>query len=143
MSDQYTPIPWSDAMLTGEAGIDEQHQILLNLLNSAAEQLNTSSSRLQLEEIVRDLMSYALYHFDTEEELMLAHAYPHPERNRHLQEHRNFSTTVARLHQDIVQGTLVTRDELLRFLHDWLLNHILKSDKQLGDFLANLDSSQA
>jgi hemerythrin-like metal-binding protein len=135
MNDQYKSITWVENMLTGVASIDEQHQILVNMLNMAAIQLTAGSSRLQIEEIIRDLMSYALYHFDTEEELMVANAYPLEAQNKHFEEHRNFSATVAQLQSDIKQGKLITREELLSFLKGWLISHILDTDKQLGKFL--------
>jgi hemerythrin len=145
MSHRFEPITCTENLKTGIAGIDEEHLILVNMLNMAGEQLTDSSSRMQLQDIVRDLMSYALYHFDNEEELMQENAYPAEDMEKHFMEHRNFSATVAQLQQDISQGKLVSRDELLGFLKTWLLNHILGTDKRLGVFLANLDpaSSQA
>lgn len=132
-------IVWTDAMMTGVNSIDDQHQILVNMLNMANEQLTDSSSHLQIEEIIHDLMSYALYHFDTEEELMLNNNYPAPHREKHFQEHRDFSATVAQVQKNITQGKLITRAELLGFLKNWLINHILGTDKHLGKFLCALE----
>jgi len=142
MNDEYQSITWSESMATGVASIDEQHQMLVNMLNFAAEQLTNSSSRLQTQDIIRDLMSYALYHFDTEEELMVAHAYPADDQNKHFEEHRNFSATVAQLQSDIKQGKLITRDELLSFLKSWLIGHIMDTDKQLGKFLCAFNETK-
>ena len=143
MNDQYKSITWVENMITGIASIDEQHQTLVNMLNIAAEQLTSSSSRLQIEETIRDLMSYALYHFDTEEELMLANAYPAEAQSKHFEEHRNFSATVAQLQSDIKQGKLITREELLGFLKGWLISHIMDTDKQLGEFLSALHAPKS
>lgn len=100
MSTQQKNIAWSDAMLTGIPSIDDQHQILVNLLNVANDKLIENTSRVELEEIVRDLMSYAVYHFDTEEALMLTHEYPKEAQQQHIQEHRNFSAKIAKLQAD-------------------------------------------
>ena len=67
----YDPIVWNESLMTGVASIDEQHHILVNMLNEANYRLSESSGREVLEEIVHDLMSYALYHFDNEEEMMV------------------------------------------------------------------------
>ena len=133
-------ITWTDAMLTGISSIDAQHQILVDMLNVANDKLTNNTSRVELEEIVRDLMSYALYHFDAEEELMLAHEYPSEAQRLHFQEHRGFSAKVAKLQEDIKQGTLVSPQDLLNFLNSWLVNHIMGTDKQLGEFLTHTDN---
>ena len=131
------PIIWTEAMLTGVTAIDEQHQILVNMVNVANEKLAKDISRNTLVGIIHDLMSYAVYHFDTEEKLMVENTYPVDDKQQHFQEHRGFSAKVASLHQHVSQGELISREELLEFLNDWLINHIMHSDKKLGDFLTN------
>jgi hemerythrin len=135
MQASYEPIVWNETLMTGVAIIDEQHQILVNMLNDANAQLTGNVSRDALEEIVRDLMSYALYHFDTEEELMVEEDYAVADREQHFGEHRDFSKTVAEVQLGLSQGKLITREELLGFLNGWLINHILKTDQQLGKFV--------
>ncbi len=135
MQVSYEPIVWNETLMTGVAVIDEQHQILVNMLNDANAQLTGNVSRDALEKIVRDLMSYALYHFDTEEELMVEEDYAVTDREQHFGEHRDFSKTVADVQSGLAQGKLITREELLGFLNGWLINHILKTDQQLGKFI--------
>jgi len=131
----YEPIIWNETLMTNVKVIDEQHRILVAMLNEANDKLSENSGREMLEEIVHDLMSYALYHFDTEEELMLSNQYTQAEQADHFNEHRLFSKTVSALQQDLRQGKLISREDLLSFLNDWLINHILKTDKKLGVFL--------
>lgn len=131
----YEPIVWNESLMTGIESIDEQHQILVNMLNESNHRLTTNSGRDVLEEIVRDLMSYALYHFDNEEEMMVENAYTEEEKQAHFREHRAFSKKVSDLQQDLRQGKLISREELLSFLNGWLINHILNTDQKLGKFL--------
>lgn len=138
MSQSCGPLTCTDDMKTGVASIDDEHLILVNMLNMANEQL-TDGGDMQLDEIIRDLLSYALYHFDNEEELMLKNHYPEVLREKHFQEHRKFSAAVARFQQDISQGKPVSGGALLDFLQAWLVNHILDTDKQLGEFLCQHD----
>ncbi len=135
MRDGSEPIVWNESLVTGVAIIDEQHQILVNMFNEANHRLTESSGRSVLEEIVRDLMSYALYHFDTEEDLMVEKGYDQQGREAHFREHRSFSAKISGLQQDLGQGKLISREELLSFLNGWLLNHILNTDQRLGKFL--------
>jgi hemerythrin len=134
-----SPITWSDEFCTGVPEVDEQHRILVNTLNEANASLTDESSLEQFELITRDLLSYALYHFETEEELMKQYGYAEhkaEECNNHLQEHRNFSSTVVGMREGFKLGKRVKRDELLSFLNNWLVNHILHTDKRLGRFIA-------
>lgn len=134
----HEPILWRDEYLTGIERIDEQHKVLVNTLNEANVRLSACVTRDLLEQITRDLLSYALYHFETEESLMREYGYPEladTDAEQHLLEHRSFSKRVVALRDGLRDGELVTREELLSFLNNWLVNHILHTDKRLGSFL--------
>lgn len=134
----HDPILWNDSYLTGIDRIDEQHKVLVNTLNEANARLSSHVTRPLLEQITRDLLSYALYHFETEELLMREYGYAEhsaAEQAQHLQEHRGFSQQVVTLRDGLRDGNLVTREALLAFLNNWLLNHILNTDKKLAAFL--------
>jgi len=131
-------LEWSSKYITGIETIDEQHKMLIDMINEANFRLRTVVSRVVVQEIVHDLMSYALYHFETEEELMADHGYAGEQAEdaaHHIQEHRGFSQTVASVQQDLATGGSVTREVLLSFLNNWLINHILNTDMRLGVFL--------
>ncbi|OAN53175.1 hypothetical protein A6A04_14580 [Paramagnetospirillum marisnigri] len=133
-------INWDDNLTTGVADMDEQHRILVNTLNEANLSLTDETSFEVLEQITRDLLSYALYHFETEEQLMqdsnYAEARPQ-EAETHLQQHRSFSAKVVEVRNQIKAGNRIPRDDLLSFLNNWLVNHILNTDKKLGAFLTS------
>ena len=131
-------LEWGPKLLTGIEAIDEQHKMLVDMLNEANLRMRSMVERAVVESIVRDLMSYALYHFETEEELMLEQAYAKESPDdaaTHAREHREFSQTVASVQQDLVAGKLITREALLGFLNNWLVNHILNTDMRLASFL--------
>jgi hemerythrin len=135
-------IVWNDDLVTGIAKIDEQHRILVNSINDANTRLTINSNAEMLEQISRDLLSYALYHFETEEELM--HEYNYAEANSedadaHLRQHREFSAKVVEVREGIKAGNLISREDLLTFLNGWLINHILKTDKRLAAFILAKD----
>ncbi|HEY8094773.1 MAG TPA: bacteriohemerythrin [Methylobacter sp.] len=134
----YDLIVWNDALVTGIDKIDEQHQILVNLFNEANAKLTVNNNADFLEQITRDMLSYALYHFETEEEMMQKFGYTEDkieDVDTHIQQHRSFSTKVVAVRNDIKVGILISREELLSFLNSWLINHILNTDKRLAAFL--------
>ena len=137
-------IVWNDDLVTGIVKIDEQHRILVNSINDANTRLAANTSAELLNQISRDLLSYALYHFETEEELMQEYNYAEAsavDSDLHLQQHREFSAKVVALREGIKTGDLISREDLLTFLNGWLINHILKMDKRLATFILNKDST--
>ncbi|MGR9013461.1 MAG: bacteriohemerythrin [Gammaproteobacteria bacterium] len=134
----YDLIVWNDKLVTGIDKIDEQHQILVNLFNEANTKLTVNNSAEFLEQITRDLLSYALYHFETEEELMQKYGYTEDiieNVDTHIRQHRSFSIKVVAVRNDIKAGILISREDLLAFLNSWLINHILNTDQRLAVFL--------
>ena len=138
-------LQWGPSLKTGINEIDEQHQILVEMINEANVKLRETVEKDHVERMMRDLMNYALYHFDTEEELMVGNDYfgmRPDEAEKHSLEHRNFSDTVANLHHDLKKGTPVHREDLMIFLNNWLVNHIQNTDMRLADFIKQNSARQ-
>lgn len=128
-------ILWGPELVTGVALIDEQHRVLVDMCNEANKLMQAQVDPDDVKRLVRDLMSYAMYHFEAEEELAIDEGYgdAHPADNAlHREQHRSFASTVAALQQDLAAGKLVTRETLLGFLNSWLINHIQVTDKKLA-----------
>ncbi len=133
-----SPIIWNDDYVTGVVEIDEQHMILVHTLNEASSKLAEESSLETVEKITQDLLSYALYHFETEEELMQEYSYNEDDEvnaHRHLSQHRSFSEKVVSIREGLKSGLPISPEELVGFLNSWLINHILNTDKKLGVFI--------
>jgi len=131
-------LQWNDSMLTGIAGMDAQHRILVDTLSEARTKLTDELADPLFEQITRDLLAYAIYHFDTEEKLMQEYRYADAapdDAAQHLAQHRYFSERVVALRAEARKGRPGSRDALLAFLQDWLVNHILSSDKRLAEFI--------
>ncbi len=138
MAQQPQSLAWSEEFTTGVAEIDEQHMILVHTLNEVAVKLTYDTSQETLEQITQDLLSYALYHFETEEELMQNFGYADSgddAAEQHLAQHRAFSTKVLEVRESLKSGTKISTTELLDFLNQWLVHHILNTDKKLGAFI--------
>ncbi len=133
-------IEWSDALLTGVAEMDQQHRILVDTLIEARTKLTDDVSKPLFEQITRDLLAYAIYHFNTEEQLMQLHGYAAAapaEAAGHLAAHRHFSERVVELRAAARRGEMESKTALLSFLENWLVNHIMTVDKQLAQFLGS------
>ncbi len=126
-------------MATGVAVIDNQHQYLIDTLQKANRQLLDDHDDILLSQIARDLLGYAIMHFETEEKLMQRYGYEaaDPETaQRHITQHRDFSKQVVAIREQLREGQKVSHPDVLKFLNHWLRDHVLGIDQRLGQFLA-------
>lgn len=141
----FAPIEWSDQMKTGIAEIDSQHRFLVDTLRQANNRLLNDHEGALLGDIARDLLTYAIMHFETEETLMKRHGYAEafPDLARiHIAQHRDFSHQVVAVCDNLREGRQVSRQEVLKFLNEWLRNHVLGIDQKLGAFLREAQARQ-
>jgi hemerythrin len=78
--------------------------------------------------VLKELQQYVVYHFKTEESLMKMYNYPNM--NKHTLEHEDAIQKVNKLVLDYERGLQTVDIELLKFLSDWLQNHILQVDRK-------------
>lgn len=138
MNSPFQPIEWSEQMATGIPAIDKQHHFLVETLQAANERLLSDRDGNLLENISKDLLGYAITHFETEEALMQRYgydtAYPDKAKN-HIAEHREFSRKVVSIYDQLREGENVSRIEVLTFLNHWLYDHLLGVDRQYCEYL--------
>lgn len=134
----FRPIEWTDQMLTGVPQVDTQHRFLVDTLREANRKLLDDHDSTVLDAITKDLLNYAIMHFETEEALMkrygYAEAFPDLERT-HVAQHRSFSRRVVAMCNDLREGIQVSRVDVLKFLNEWLREHVLGIDQKLGAFV--------
>lgn len=134
----FQPIEWTDEMTIGIATVDKQHHYLVDTLQNANERLLKDHDGALLSQVAKDLLSYAIMHFETEEELMQRYGYEaaRPEEaHTHIEQHREFSRRVVAISDQVREGREVSRVEVLEFLNNWLRDHVLGVDQLMGDFL--------
>ncbi|MEW7986893.1 MAG: bacteriohemerythrin [Candidatus Thiodiazotropha sp.] len=135
---KYEPFVWSDWMSTGVEVIDTQHQNLLNMVNDAYNSITETTSPMTFQRITKELLSYAIYHFQTEESLMREYDY-FGERSddaaQHIKEHRDFSAKIVAVRKTFNSGDRDQIIPVLEFLQTWITNHTQKVDMKLGAFI--------
>jgi len=126
-------ITWSDDLSVGVQEIDDQHKILVGLLN----ELNTAVQEHHGTDICNSILNrvieYTRVHFTTEEGVMRLLLYPDFE--RHKAEHDALVNQVMKLQEKLVSGQATISFQLLHFLKVWLTKHIQGSDRQCGAYL--------
>ena len=125
-------IEWNDTYSVGHAIIDRQHKILVKIVNQLNEALVDNNTE-QLSEFFEELLEYTIIHFDTEEKLM--DKYDFNLNDEHKKEHKDLTDQVLSLQKQVNSGEKKIDHEVLDFLQDWLLHHIMETDQKLGKFL--------
>ncbi|MCU7810187.1 MAG: bacteriohemerythrin [Candidatus Thiodiazotropha sp. (ex Notomyrtea botanica)] len=142
-NNDFIPFVWSDRMSTGVEVIDIQHQNLLNMVNDAYNSLTETTSPVTFQRITKELLSYAIYHFQTEESLMKEYGYVEErpdEAELHIKEHRDFSAKVVAVRKTLNSGDHQEIIPILEFLKNWITTHTQDVDLKLGKFIQEKES---
>lgn len=133
--------PWNKNFDTGIPIIDEQHKKLVFLLNQLASHLAYQSDIPTLNIVFKELTDYAAYHFQTEENLW-RQFFPDTELElKHKAIHNSFITEVVKLKEE--EKTIPLEqvvEDVLSFLTNWLVFHILDSDKRMVNIMLMVQS---
>jgi methyl-accepting chemotaxis protein len=126
-------IVWSPALEVGHATVDAQHKRLVDLVNRLSAALRSGQARAAQERVLAELIDYTQTHFHDEETLFRASKYPH--QAAHLAQHHGFVETVTRFQADFAAGKVVLGSDTLKFLKDWLVDHIQGTDRGIVKYL--------
>ena len=126
-------IAWSNQFSVGVQEVDQQHQVLIGIVNQLSAALDMQGSDFDSHKVINELVQYTVYHFGTEERLMREISYAGID--RHVGEHQSFVKKVSQMVAQRDRGEGPSLEELLIFLRDWLISHILNSDRDMGDAL--------
>ncbi|MBS1131468.1 MAG: Hemerythrin cation binding region [Proteobacteria bacterium] len=128
-------IRWSSDLETGIRAIDLQHEELIGMLNELDAAYSGGCEQFVLESVLQRLGAYAEFHFGTEESLMATLPRSEQHAEEHLRQHRGFMEQLSRMRAASSQDAPQTMGILIDFLNQWLYEHILKSDRNLGALL--------
>ncbi|MEI6559562.1 MAG: bacteriohemerythrin [Rhodospirillaceae bacterium] len=126
-------VEWRSNLSVGVPSIDDEHRLLIGVLNQLIEARDTPTEYTIADRVLRDLFAYSDYHFEHEEELMAT--YDYPEMDSHLAQHTHFIGQLRRLDLGLSTGNAKV-DDLARFVMTWFVAHIMVADMQLGSFLS-------
>jgi len=127
-------VEWNDRFVLGVQQFDEHHQHLVGLLNSAYDDFTADASAESVDAILDELVDYATYHFAVEEHWMREQSYP--DVAEHAEEHERFVGRLTQMMKDLRQNKNLLMLEVITFLHNWLIEHILKVDAEYGRYIA-------
>lgn len=131
--------PWNENFATGIALIDEQHRQLVHLINKLASRLSRGSDELQLAEVFKELVAYADYHFKTEERIWQPSFHGDAWYAEHKLAHDAFLPTALEIQNGLKDASYDrVLEEILKFLVNWLVFHILDNDRRMAKVVTAL-----
>ncbi len=125
-------IQWSSDYELGDEVIDFQHKKLVLLLNQLHDAVESNTQQLLVEISLDELVKYTQTHFSQEEFIMDEEEELSAEFvDSHKKSHRNFVQKIQDFKKQYYEGKADVSEEIISFLKDWLVNHILVTDKEL------------
>lgn len=127
---------WHDEYSVGIEEIDHQHKDLIHCISSLEQAVDKGDEKQRWSAIhyaIVQLSDYTRIHFSVEESLM--HILDFPEREAHMDQHKMFVTYLRDIERKSITQD-VRQDDIVSFLRNWLLTHVLSEDKKYAEFFA-------
>jgi len=121
-------ISWSPKYSVNHPVMDAQHKQLIGLINELHSAMCQGHGKDVLQKILDELIKYTKVHFGSEEKLMRDMNYAEFTQHRHI--HKILTQQVIRLQNKFKEGKILLSIEVMKFLKDWLINHIQGTDKK-------------
>jgi hemerythrin len=120
-------IEWNNTFSVEIQKIDEQHKKFFSILNVLYDAIMQGKGEEAVGSVLKELQQYVIFHFKSEESWM--EMYNYPDMNKHKLEHQEAIQKVNKFVLEYERGQQTVDIELLKFLSDWLQNHILQADR--------------
>jgi hemerythrin-like metal-binding protein len=124
-------IVWSDDFLIGIEELDYEHRGLVEDINKLHRELVKDVDMDRIEDTLGSIHARMQAHFALEERVMVSHEYPHyPE---HKAEHERLLDEYTEFMTKFEKGqNLGDREPIQAVLCQWIVKHILTSDKKMS-----------
>ncbi|MCL1988720.1 MAG: hemerythrin family protein [Firmicutes bacterium] len=133
---------WNSSLETGNSMVDTQHKELFALVKKMldagiAGDLSSEKRKEKIENAIDFLGDYAKKHFADEERLMAECDYP--EKAQHKALHEGFIPVFQGLRERLLAegSSLPVAMEVNKVLVNWLIQHIMGTDKKFADYYKN------
>ncbi len=126
--------PWDDSLSVGIDVIDEHHRYLFDLINDLYDVVVNKLGAREVARLIKALDAYAKVHFRAEELMMKHYEYDGIDRQQH--QHHAFEAKIREFYEELHANPLVAQFDVLSYLRDWLVKHILLEDAQLRSLVS-------
>lgn len=131
--DELKQMEWTPELSVGVKVFDEHHIVLFDIINKFAEAMSLGKSKDSLATTMKEIFDYTEWHFSAEEKIF--DKYEYPKRDSHKRAHTAMLNKAKEILNDIQMGKEILSTEVLEFLQDWIVDHIMTIDKQYEEYL--------
>ncbi|MCL1810358.1 MAG: bacteriohemerythrin [Clostridiales bacterium] len=126
---------WKESLLVGVPTIDAQHRKLADAIDELMDACAKGQGRATIEKTLNFVINYTKQHFADEERIQTQSAYPGLAAHKKI--HADFASSVMALKNDFDQNgpSLGLTAKLNTDLVAWLIQHISKEDKKVGEHI--------
>jgi hemerythrin len=124
-------LEWSEKLSVGVREIDYQHKVLIGLINTFYDAMQSEHANDGMDLTLKKLAAYAVRHFQTEETYMMKFNYPGY--LSHKLAHEEFAKKITGFQQGFEEKKHLEPMALIAFLNVWVVNHIETIDKQYSE----------
>jgi len=123
---------WQSSYSVGNEQIDNEHKVFVEIIGRIYVAIKKEKSTADIKRLLRELETYAVFHFVSEENIMIDSAFPEIE--EHKKEHEKLLKTLDSKIKKITshEGDPST---LVYFLLDWFVEHTTRRDLKLAEHL--------
>jgi len=122
-------IDWNDNFNTGIAGIDTEHQELIETINTFYSMITHDPSKDTLVEMLNNIYATIHAHFMLEERLMKKYGYD--EYESHRDDHARLLDDIRDITEDVESPLTFDEEKLKTKLDNWFLSHFKTHDARL------------
>ena len=121
-------VSWDVSYDVGVPSVDKQHRHLVDLINSLYNACLGERAELEatFRDVMKELVDYVMIHFKDEG------------LKEHRQKHELFVKEILKSVNAYTNGKQLVPNSFVRFLRDWLFNHILIDDKAWARYYFSL-----
>ena len=119
---------WDSSYSVKVTEIDDQHKIIIEFINDLERAISEKDTSQTITGILKGLFKYTVDHFAIEEQYFRRFNYAKTE--LHIHEHQQLVKRVNQYVADFEMSLEFDAEDFLNFLRDWLIDHIMSSDKE-------------
>ncbi|GFE57160.1 bacteriohemerythrin [Geobacter sp. AOG1] len=129
-------VEWRPELAINVAEIDKQHQELFRRFDELLKACDSGQGQKEIARLLDFLDDYVRTHFRDEERIQANSNFPGY--TEHRRQHQQFVSRLNDLKRQLATdgASLPVILQTNHMMVDWLINHISKLDRQIGDYLA-------
>jgi hemerythrin len=126
---------WQNNFSIGIPEIDQQHKQLCEKIDNLQDACSQGKGADEALKVLDFLESYTIKHFADEEKFQLKINYPNYQQHKKL--HTDFISQISILKKDMIASgaTLPMVIQINQIISNWLINHIMRVDKELKKYM--------